>query len=108
MIAWIDETGFYGKINGLWPLNGDPQNLDFVVLEDGRPVNTLIVGESGRGQWPSGYAGAEHIEYPNPTPEDDDDPQCARTFCAQYGLNEASFYTNTDPVSYTHPPSPRD
>ena len=26
-MAWIDETGFYGKMNGLWALNGDPNSL---------------------------------------------------------------------------------
>ena len=32
-IAWIDETGFYGKINGLWLLNGDVDNLEFVAFQ---------------------------------------------------------------------------
>ena len=28
------------------------------------------------------------------TPEEDDDPMCAQSYCAQYGLNEAAHYTN--------------
>jgi hypothetical protein len=97
-IAWIDETGFYGKINGLWTLNGDLGQLDFKLLDEQRPVNTMVVGEFGRGEWPQGYKGAEHIEFPNATPEADDDPNCARTgsFCAQYSLNEALEYTDSD------------
>ena len=97
-MAWLDETGFYGKMNGLWALNGNVERLDFVLLDGERPVNALIVGERGRGRWPSGYKGAEHIEFPNNVPEDDDDPSCARdgSFCAQYSLAEAPHYTNPD------------
>ena len=32
-MAWIDETGFYGKMNGLWGLNGIASSLDFVLIE---------------------------------------------------------------------------
>jgi len=92
-LAWIDETGFYGKMNGLWPLNGDLDNLGFVLLDGVRPINALVVGEDGEGTWPAGYMGAEHLEFPNPTPEPDDDPGCADTFCAQYSLAEAPLYT---------------
>jgi len=95
-MAWIDETGFYGKMNALWSLNGDPNNLDFVLLEGSRPVNNFVVGEHGAGQWPAGYMGAEHIEYPNNVPEFDDDPNCASGFCAQYSLPEADPYTDPD------------
>ena len=97
-IAWIDETGFYGKMNGLWALNGDVDQLEFELLDGARPVNTLVVGEFGRGAWPEGYKGAEHIEFPNATPEADDDPSCAASgsFCAQYSLNEALEYTDED------------
>mgnify|MGYP004045198465 CR=1 FL=1 len=97
-IAWIDETGFYGKMNGLWSLNGDLAQLEFELLDGQRPVNTLVVGEFGRGTWPEGYKGAEHIEFPNATPEADDDPNCAApgSFCAQYSLNEALEYTDED------------
>ena len=31
-IAWIDETGFYGKINGLWTLNGNPETVSYTHL----------------------------------------------------------------------------
>ncbi|MFN3201613.1 MAG: hypothetical protein ACE366_24635 [Bradymonadia bacterium] len=97
-IAWIDETGFYGKINGLWTLNGDLGALDFVLLDGDRPVNTFIVGEHGEGRWPGGYMGSEHIEFPNGTPEPDDDRDCADEgrFCAQYSHGEAHRYTDPD------------
>lgn len=97
-IAWIDETGFYGKMNGLWTLNGSVAGLDFTLLDGVRPVNSLVVGEFGRGGWPAGYKGAEHIEFPNAVPEADDDPQCAQpgSFCAQYSLNEALPFTDPD------------
>lgn len=97
-IAWIDETGFYGKMNGLWALNGDVDQLEFELLDGQRPVNAFVVGEFGRGEWPGGYKGSEHIEFPNATPEPDDDPNCAEggSFCAQYSLNEALEYTDED------------
>ncbi len=97
-LAWIDETGFYGKLNGLWALNGDVANLDFVLLDADRPVSALVVGEHGDGAWPGGYMGAEHIEYPNGTPEADDEPGCANegSFCAQYSLGEAPHYRDPD------------
>ena len=95
-IVWLDETGFYGKANGLWALNGDLEALDFVLTERGRPVNAFIVGENGAGRWPGGYMGAEHIEFPNNVPEPDDDPRCAESLCAQYSLNEAHQYTDPD------------
>ena len=88
-IAWIDETGFYGKMNALWPLNGNPDDLDFVMLEGRRPVNAFIVAERGDGQWPAGYMGSEHIEFPNHVPEDDDNPDCRDSFCGQYAHGEA-------------------
>ena len=96
-IAWIDETGFYGKMNGLWSLNGNLENLDFTMLENDRPVNLFIVGENGEGKWPAGYKGAEHIEFPNNVPEEDDN-DCGEEFglCSQYSLGEASNYTDPD------------
>ena len=94
-IAWIDETGFYGKINGLWTLNGNPDNLDFTMLENERPVNLFIVGENGDGKWPAGYKGAEHIEFPNNVYEEDDiDCGDEYGFCSQYSLAEAPLYSN--------------
>jgi len=98
-IAWIDETGFYGKMNGLWRLNGSEGNeLDFSLTEpDGRPINFLIPGENGLGQWPGGYPGAEHIEFPNRTPEENDSPSCADgDWCNQYGHNEAPDFDDPD------------
>jgi len=33
-LAWIDQTGFYGKINGLWLLNGmGGEQLDFALAD---------------------------------------------------------------------------
>ncbi len=97
-MAWLDETGFYGKMNGLWALNGNLESLDFVLLDGNRPVNALVVGERGQGRWPAGYKGAEHIEFPNAVPEEDDNPSCAdeNSFCAQYSLAEAPHYTDPD------------
>lgn len=97
-MVWLDETGFYGKMNGLWPLNGDARTLDFLLLDGLRPVNLLIVGEDGNGYWPGGYQGSEHIEFPNTVPEEDDNPDCAEagSFCAQYSLGEANPYTDPD------------
>ena len=97
-MVWIDETGFYGKMNGLWPLNGESVDLNFVLFDGLRPVNLLIVGEDGNGRWPAGYKGAEHIEFPSDVAEVDDDPNCttAGLFCAQYSLAEAGPYTDPD------------
>ena len=58
----------------------------------------MIVGEQGNGQWPGGYQGSEHIEFPNAVPEVDDDPNCAspNRFCAHYSNGEANPYTDPD------------
>jgi hypothetical protein len=97
-MAWIDQTGFYGKMNGLWRLNGlSDDELDFVLKDGERPVNFFIVGEFGDGQWAGGYRGSEHIEFPSRIPEVDDDPACAdRDWCNQYGLSEAAPITDSD------------
>jgi hypothetical protein len=98
-IVWIDQTGFYGKMNGLWRLDGAAGDaLEFVLREpDGRPVNFLVPGEDGDGRWPAGYPGGEHVEFPNRNPEPNDDPGCAtRDWCNQYGLNEAPQITDPD------------
>src|SRR5262249_35573328 len=96
-LAWLDQTGFYGKMNGLWMLDGAPGDaLDFVMKDpDGRPVNVFVPGEDGEGAFPPGHKGSEHVEFPNRTPEPNDDPGCAqRDWCNQYGLNEAAPITN--------------
>lgn len=96
-MAWIDETGFYGKINALWSLNGNPDDLKFTMLENNRPVNLFIVGENGDGKWPGGYQGSEHIEFPNNVYEDDDiDCGDEYGFCSQYSLAEAPLYSDPD------------
>jgi len=98
-MAWIDQTGFYGKINGLWRLDeAADDSLDFVVREaGGRPVSFLAPGENGDGRWAPGYLGAEHLEFPSRVPEPDDDPGCAsRDWCNQYSLNEAAHFTDPD------------
>ncbi len=98
-IAWLDQTGFHGKMNGLWWLNGASGDaLDFAVREpNGRPVNAFVVGERGDGAWPPGYPGSEHAEFPNRTPEPGDDPGCADgDWCNQYSVDEAADYTDPD------------
>lgn len=98
-MAWIDQTGFHGKMNGLWRLNGEAgDNLDFSVTDaDGRPVSLLVVAENGEGRWPAGYPGAEHAEFPNRVPEPNDNPSCAQgDWCNQYGVNEAAYFTDPD------------
>jgi hypothetical protein len=89
-MAWIDRTGFSGKMNGLWPLNGSNANLDFVLVEPTlagtlRPINLLLPGEDGDGQWPAAYNGGEHYEIPR--------YQSGR-HTAQAGLREANHFTN--------------
>ncbi len=98
-VAWIDQTGFYGKMNGLFPLNGqDGDVLDFNLKDpDGRPVNMFVPGEDGEGRWPTSYKGAEHIEFPSLVPEANDDPNCGKngSICNWYSLNEAPLITNS-------------
>jgi hypothetical protein len=93
-LAWIDQTGFHGKMNGLWVLDdGAGDALDFVVTDpDGRPVNMFVPGEDGEGHWPSSYKGAEHIEFPNRVVEPGD--SCGGDWCNQYSLNEAPILVN--------------
>ncbi len=96
-IAWIDQTGFYGKMNGLFPLNGEALDaLDFTLKDpDGRPVNMFVPGEDGEGRWPASYKGAEHIEFPSRVPEPNDNRPCGGGgICNWYSLNEAPLITN--------------
>jgi hypothetical protein len=98
-VAWLDQTGFYGKMNGLWWLDGTGDDTaDFVLrAPGGRPVNTFVVGERGDGAWPAGYPGAEHLEFPNRTPEPNDNPGCASgDWCNQYSVDEAAAITDPD------------
>jgi hypothetical protein len=92
-LAWIDQTGFQGKMNGLWTLRGEGAGLDFVITDaDGRPVNVFYPGENGEGGWPSSYKGAEHVEFPNRVVEAGD--SCGGDWCNQYSLNEAPLLVN--------------
>lgn len=69
-IAWVDQTGFYGKMNGLWRREG------------GDPL-LAVYG----GVWPRGYQGAEHLEFPSRTVETGD--SCHGDWCNQYSMAEA-------------------
>jgi hypothetical protein len=95
-LVWIDQTGFHGKINGLWTLNAAAgEALDFVLRDGGRPVNLFFPGEAGNGRWPTSYKGAEHLEFPSRIPEPNDPPGCAqRDWCNQYSFNEAVRFNN--------------
>jgi hypothetical protein len=92
-VAWIDQTGFHGKMNGLWALDGAGDALDFIVADaDGRPVNVFVPGEDGEGTWPKSYKGAEHVEFPNRVVETGD--SCGGDWCNQYSLDEAPRLDN--------------
>ena len=94
-MAWIDQTGFFGKMNGLWILNGATDStLDFIHYDEGRVVNFLAVAERGDGQWLTGYQGAEHFEVPHTTAEVGEDTSCEGYLCNWYGLNEADSVSN--------------
>jgi hypothetical protein len=97
-LAWIDQTGFFGKMNGLWTLDGaEGDALDFVLVDGParRPINLFFPGEAGNGRWPASYKGAEHLEFPSRIPEPNDPPGCAqRDWCNQYGLDEAPRLAN--------------
>ena len=88
-LAWIDNTGFSGKLNGLWALNADVEQLDFVLAEPtpsgARPVSMLLPGEDGDGRWPRAYNGAEHYELPRFKNGRHD---------SQAGIREANHFTD--------------
>ena len=88
-MAWIDNTGFAGKLNGLWPLNSDAQRLDFTLAEPTihgkRPISMLLPGEDGDGRWPRAYNGAEHYELPRFIGE---------KHAFQAGIREANHFTD--------------
>ena len=101
-IAWIDQTGFYGKMNALWVLNGEQnQELDFVHKDNRRPVSFLGVAENGDGQWLKGYQGAEHFEIPHTQAEYNDDADCEGYLCNWYGVNEADRVSDPDVPHWT-------
>lgn len=93
-IAWIDQTGYYGKMNGLWQLNDKKGSaLDFIDSQkvNGRIVNFLAVAEDGDGKWPDSYMGAEHYEIPSYTKEDNDNASTVEKGITNwYALNEAN------------------
>jgi hypothetical protein len=113
-MAWIDQTGFDGKMNALWVLNGaEGDALDFVHLDpsNNRPVSFLGVAEDGDGRWLAGYRGAEHFEVPHEVPEPGEDrngngqcdvdesctgASCQRSICNWYSMNEAAPITDPD------------
>jgi hypothetical protein len=91
-VAWIDQTGFYGKMNGLWLLNGlSGDNLDFLHTEGGRPINYLGVAEKGDGRWMDNYVGAEHYEIPHLLHDKDKSPllYIGREYTDWFSVNEA-------------------
>lgn len=95
-IAWIDQTGFYGKMNGLWLLNGlSGDNLDFLHTENGRPINYLGVAEKGDGRWMTNYVGAEHYEIPHLLHDKDKSPllYIGREYTDWFSVNEAGVIT---------------
>lgn len=90
LLAWIDQTGFVGKLNGLWKLNGQQGDaLDFVLKKDNRPLNFLIPGEWSDGAWGGTYVGAEHFELPSKTPEYGDTSCTNGSICNWFAYNEA-------------------
>ncbi len=118
-MAWIDQTGFYGKLNGLWLLNGATGSALAFLHEESpsrRPVSFLGVAEDGNGAWMPGYSGAEHYELPHEIPEPDEDPNgngqcdtnesctgsaCVKTICNWYSVNEAAPVTDSDVPHWT-------
>ncbi|NVJ23894.1 MULTISPECIES: hypothetical protein [Myxococcus] len=118
-MAWIDQTGFYGKMNGLWLLNGASGGSLAFLHEDPsthRPISFLGVAEDGDGAWMAGYSGAEHFELPHEIAEPDEDPNgnglcdtdescqgsaCVRRICNWYGVNEAAAVTDADVPHWT-------
>ena len=88
-LAWIDNTGYSGKMNGLWPLHRDGDQLEFTltepVLGGVRPISMLLPGEDGDGRWPRAYNGAEHYEIPRFKNGRHD---------SQAGIREANHFTD--------------
>lgn len=98
-MAWVDQTGYYGKMNGAWLLNngeGKALNFEEKTIIDGRVVNYLVVAEEGNGQWPGSYMGAEHFEIPSYIKENDDDKTPVEKGISNwYTINEANLNLGT-------------
>lgn len=89
-MAWVDQTGYYGKMNGLWLLDNKQGNsLNFLqsTKYNGRVVNFLGVAEDGDGKWLDSYMGAEHFEVPSYVKENDDNNAAIGGW---YTVNEAN------------------
>lgn len=101
-MAWVDQTGFGGKVNGLWQLNGAAgTELDFVLKKDNRPLNFLIPGEAGNGEWGGSYVGAEHYELPSWVQEPG--TTCPNGTCNWFAYNEApKMIAKTPGISLPH------
>lgn len=93
-MAWVDQTGYYGKMNGLWQLNNEKGvALDFIenMKYNGRIVNFLAVAEDGDGKWLGSYMGAEHFEIPSYIKENDDNATpVEKGISGWYSVNEAN------------------
>lgn len=93
-MVWIDQTGYYGKMNGLWLLNNEKgKKLDFheTIKTNNRITNFLSVAEEGKGEWPGSYMGAEHFEIPSFIKEEDDESTPVENGISNwYTLNEAN------------------
>jgi len=98
-LVWIDQTGFQGKNNAIGQLNGKSATaLDFVHYDGNRPFNFVIVGEHGNGVFPALYPGSEHAEFPNRTPEANDNPSSATSdWCNQYAHEEDADFDSDIP-----------
>ena len=88
-MAWVDQTGYFGIMNGLWQLNnerGNSLNFPENTRYNGRVVNFLGVAEDGDGKWLGSYMGAEHFEVPSYIKENDDNASIG----CWYSANEAN------------------
>lgn len=98
-LVWIDQTGYYGKMNGLWLLNnekGEKLNFHSFDKSNKRVTNFLTVAEEGKGQWPKSYMGAEHFEIPTFIKEDNDESTPVESGISNwYTLNEANLILGT-------------
>ena len=94
-MAWIDQTGYYGLMNGLWQLNGDSgNNLNFLTKQldnNGRVINFIGIAEDGDGKWMGSYMGGEHFEIPSFIRENDDNTNSVENNIANwFSVNQAN------------------